>query len=390
MPAFPFVSIDADDDSVDFGRFKSAGTKSLNGLNSFNSSNNISNNIISNDTAHSAPSSKPSTRTLILAPPSIAAHEEKLRAIFAPGAYDRAACDLQMLDRLAAGFVPLAASTYDVVLVLTDADGSQRDEALGLLSSRQVFGALVPAMKNGARLQFQDGARLDGAGAREAILAGLVDKDGVFEKAEEEMVVVPLRLKKKKAAPAAAAAPKPAAAVAPAATPAKRSAVVLDLGEYSDGEELVDEDSLLTAEERSRPPQQRESPTFPLFLVLYMHRNCDFFILTLFLFFSFFLFSHKQLPRATLMARSAASPARTARAVSPSVSKKRTAIAASRPTPSSPASSSSTATTLTSSTLRCRARRARATAALWATPSAARRARTLACQHSSPAKKSRF
>ncbi|CAK7245080.1 MAG: electron carrier [Sporothrix thermara] len=259
MPAFPFVSIDADDDSVDFGRFKSAGTKSLNGLNSFNSSNNISNNIISNDTAHSAPSSKPSTRTLILAPPSIAAHEEKLRAIFAPGAYDRAACDLQMLDRLAAGFVPLAASTYDVVLVLTDADGSQRDEALGLLSSRQVFGALVPAMKNGARLQFQDGARLDGAGAREAILAGLVDKDGVFEKAEEEMVVVPLRLKKKKAAPAAAAAPKPAAAVAPAATPAKRSAVVLDLGEYSDGEELVDEDSLLTAEERSRPPQQPPS-----------------------------------------------------------------------------------------------------------------------------------
>ncbi|CAK7209534.1 electron carrier [Sporothrix bragantina] len=228
MPAFPFVSIDADDDSVDFGRFKSAGTKTLNGA--------------------SPISSKPSTRTLILAPPSIAAHEEKLHALFAPGAYDRADSDLQMLDRLAAGFVPLTANTYDVVLVLTDADGAQRDEALGLLATRQVFGALVPAMKNGARLQFQDGARLDGAGAREAILAGLVEKDGVFEKVEEEEVVVPLRLKKK-------AAPKPIAVV-PAATPAKRSAVVLDLGEYSDGEELVDEDSLLTAEERSRPPQQ--------------------------------------------------------------------------------------------------------------------------------------
>ncbi|CAK7234727.1 electron carrier [Sporothrix curviconia] len=235
MPAFPFVSIDADDDSVDFGRFKSAGTKTPNG--------------ISNGTTTTP--SKPSTRTLILAPPSIAAHEEKLHALFAPGAYDRAASDLQMLDRLAAGFVPLTANTYDVVLVLTDADGAQRDEALGLLSTRQVFGALVPAMKNGARLQFQDGARLDGAGAREAILAGLVDKDGVFEKVEEEEVVVPLRLKKK-------VVPKPAVAMVspPATTPAKRSAVVLDLGEYSDGEELVDEDSLLTAEERSRPPQQ--------------------------------------------------------------------------------------------------------------------------------------
>ncbi|KJR89098.1 electron carrier DRE2 [Sporothrix schenckii 1099-18] len=228
MPAFPFVSIDADDDSVDFARFKSGSTKS-------------------NGTA-----SKPTTRTLILAPPAIAAHEEKLHALFASD-YDRAACDLQMLDRLAAGFVPLVANTYDTVLVLTDADGAQRAEAVRLLSSRPVFAALVPAMKNNARLQFQDGARLEGAGAREAILAGLVEKDGVFEKVEEEEVVVPLRLKKK--TPAAAAAP---VAAAPAIVNAqgKRPAVTLDLGEYSDGEELVDEDSLLTAEERSRPPQQ--------------------------------------------------------------------------------------------------------------------------------------
>ncbi|CAK7271660.1 electron carrier [Sporothrix epigloea] len=232
MPAFPFVSIDADDDSVDFGRFKSAGVKTFNGANKVFS--------------HSPPQS--STRTLILAPPSIAAHEEKLRALFAPGAYQRSSTDLQMLDRLAAGFVPLTANTYDLVLVLNDVDGTQHEEALNLLSKRQVFGALVPAMKNGARLQFQDGARLDGAGVREAILAGLVDKNGVFEKVEEEEVVVPLRLKKKTSA-------KPIAVI-PTPTPVKRPAAVLDLGEYSDGEELIDEDSLLTAEERSRPPQQ--------------------------------------------------------------------------------------------------------------------------------------
>ncbi|CAK7267329.1 electron carrier [Sporothrix epigloea] len=232
MPAFPFVSIDADDDSVDFGRFKSAGIKTLNGTNN----------------AFGLAPSKPSIRTLILAPPSIAAHEEKLRALFAPGAYQRSATDLQMLDRLAAGLVPLSANTYDLVLVLNDVDGSQQGEAIGLLSTRQVFNTLVPAMKNGARLQLEDGARLDGAGAREAILAGLVDKNGAYEKVEEEEVVVPLRLKKKTAS-------KPTTGfIVP--TPAKRPAAVLDLGEYSDGEELIDEDSLLTAEERNRPPQQ--------------------------------------------------------------------------------------------------------------------------------------
>ena len=223
MPALQFASIDANDDSVDFSQF----TKPVaNGIKT---------------------KAAPATRILILAPPSIAAHEEKLHALFT--VYDRASSDLQMLDRLAAGFVPLTPNTYDTILVLTDTDGSQRPDALRLLTSRTVYAALVPAMKNGGQLRLQDGKPLEGADAREAILAGLVKnaKDAAFEKVEEEEVVVPLRLRKK-------AAPKPAAA-----TPAKRSAVVLDLGEYSDGDELVDEDSLMTAEERNRPPQQRES-----------------------------------------------------------------------------------------------------------------------------------
>lgn len=227
MPALQFAAIDANDDSVDFSQFK----KPI---------------AVANGVSKAAKAA-PTTRTLILAPPSIAAHEEKLHALFS--VYDRAASDLQMLDRLAAGFVPLTPNTYDAVLVLTDTDGSQRPDALKLLTSRSVYAALVPAMKNGAQLKLQDGKPLEGADAREAILAGLVKtKDSTFEKVEEEEVVVPLRLRKKVVKPAAPA-PKPAA-------PAKRSAVVLDLGEYSDGDELVDEDSLMTAEERNRPPQQ--------------------------------------------------------------------------------------------------------------------------------------
>lgn len=235
----PFVSIDMVDDSIDFGSFKTISPEKTNGL---------------TVTA----TAFPSTKTLLLAPPSLAAHEEKLRALFTT--YDRTVSDLQMLDRLAAGLVTLPQSSYDLVLVLTDTDGSQRTEALQLLR-RSVYTALVPAMKVGAKLQLQDGGRLQGAEAREAILAGLVEKDGVFAKTEEEEaeVVVPLRFgaKKKKAAANGGAVALPPKAIA------KRPAVMLDLGDYNDGDELVDEDSLLTEEERNRPPQHVSYPQHP-------------------------------------------------------------------------------------------------------------------------------
>ncbi len=286
MPAFPFVSIGLDDDSVDFGKFRPVPTTKSNGL-------------------ATAPQTTPiiTTRNLILAPPSIAAHEEKLHALFAT--YDRATSDLQMLDRLVAGFVPLSHDAYDIVLVLTGDDGAQRVEALQLLT-RKVFTALVPAMKNGAKLQFQDGAGLSGAGSREAILAGLVEKDGVFEKVEEEEVVVPLRLKKKTPAQKTAVEPAVQAAHAPLTfngvvnAQGKRPAVVLDLGEYSDGDELVDEDSLLTFEERNRPPQQRELLPVPIQSPRAPHTN------------------RQQPQSARLTDRSDASPARTAHAAWPS------------------------------------------------------------------------
>ncbi|EFX03534.1 anamorsin family protein [Grosmannia clavigera kw1407] len=221
----PSVSIDMLDDSVDFSGFKTAAGSKTNAI---------------RVTAQQLPSSK----TLLLAPPSVASHEEKLRAVFAT--HDRSTSDLQMLDRVAAGLVTLVPASYDLVLVLTDTNGSHRTEALQLLQ-RSAYTALVPSMKVGAKLQLQDGGRLQGAEAREAILAGLVEKDGVFEKTEEEEaeVVVPLRFgAKKKTAPAAAVAT------------SKGPVVTLNLDDYNDGDELVDEDSLLTQEERNRPPQQ--------------------------------------------------------------------------------------------------------------------------------------
>ncbi|OAQ59257.1 anamorsin [Pochonia chlamydosporia 170] len=177
------------------------------------------------------PVANPAKRNLLLAPPSVAAHEEKLREIFT--AFDRANTDLQMLDRLSAGFVSLPAATYDLVLVLTDADGS-RTAASAQLLNRQLFASLVPAIKVGGRLQFQDG-QPGATESKEAILAGLIAKDGHFEKQEEEEVVIPLRFGKKK-------------------TPApvqKFDFSKLD----DDDDELIDEDNLLGEEDLKRRPQ---------------------------------------------------------------------------------------------------------------------------------------
>lgn len=187
----------------------------------------------------------PVQRTLLLAPPSVAAHEEKLKDIFT--VYDRASSDLHMLDRLNAGFVKLPSSTYDLVLVLTDTSGERRGEALKLLS-RDVYTALVPAMKDGGSLRLQDGP-LAAADAREAILAGLVEKDGAFEKAVEEEVVVPLRFGKKKTNGA-----QNGTAVKPV-----QPAVQINLDDdFGDDDELVDENELLTADDLARPIMQRK------------------------------------------------------------------------------------------------------------------------------------
>ena len=179
-------------------------------------------------------------RSLLLAPPSLAAHEERLRAAFA--SFDRATTDLQMLDRLSAGHVALPAETYAEVLVLADGSSlSQRNEI-----SRAAYALLVPAMATGGRLHFQDGPPRAGD-IKEAILAGLVEKDSGFEKLVEEETVIPLRFGKKKKAEA----PPP---------PVEDNAVKFDFSTFDadDDDDIIDENDLLSEEDLKRRPTQRQ------------------------------------------------------------------------------------------------------------------------------------
>ncbi|KAK5718981.1 electron carrier [Elasticomyces elasticus] len=134
---------------------------------------------IDNTSDFEMPSSTHHPRTLLLAPPSVSAHPETLSRV--AETHDRNATDIQMLDRLAMGLVALPAATYDVVLLLTDVDGS-RTESLRLLD-RNVMERLVASMKAGGRLRTQDGGFGTGSEGvterTEAILAGLsLDENG--------------------------------------------------------------------------------------------------------------------------------------------------------------------------------------------------------------------
>lgn len=155
------------------------------------------------------PKSSSIQRTLLLAPPSVASHPEALKRV--AEAYDRTATDIQMLDRLALGLVSLPAETYDVVLLLTDVDGSRRDSSR--LLDRTAMEKLVGSLKVGGRLRAQDGSfgASPGAEQTEAILAGLVthgDDDGMLKPDSSQGVqTVRLSFGKKKASAAAAATP---------------------------------------------------------------------------------------------------------------------------------------------------------------------------------------
>ncbi|KAL2823848.1 Fe-S cluster assembly protein dre2 [Aspergillus cavernicola] len=177
-----------------------------------------------------------SKRTLLLAPPSIATQEDKLRALFTT--FDRNTTDLQMLDRVSAGFVSLPPNTYDLILVLTDTDGTRRAEALQLLK-REVYTAIVPAMKSGAKLQTQDNF-FGEAEETEAVLAGLLKSNSGFEKLDVgNGAAVPLKLgRRKKTAPAPIVQPPP---------------VISSDDNDLDDDELIDEDTLLSADDLNRP-----------------------------------------------------------------------------------------------------------------------------------------
>jgi len=227
----------------------------------------------------------PAQRTLLLAPPSLSAHPEALTNVLA--AHDRNATDIQMLDRLALGLVALPAETYDVVILLTDADGARSTRL-----DRAVVEKLVPSLKAEGRLAVQNGA-LEGQEVTEGVLSGLVaDGNGALLKpkaAAEQTVKLSFGRKK---ANAAAVPANPTEAI----NTAKRKSVDISTGgagpvkatpagvgfvelgdefgmDYDEDEDMeipsneeleraerIDPDSLLTEEDRMKPLNIRKFP----------------------------------------------------------------------------------------------------------------------------------
>ena len=212
-------------------------------------------------------------RTLLLSPPSLSSHPERLEDVRA--AHDRDATDIQMLDRLSMNLVSLPEETYDIILILMDADNTRR-ESQALLSS-QLLSTLVKSLKPNGRLQSQDGsfaATETSDERREAIFAGLIVQDGQMVKPDYASTAsVPLRLGKKNASATTSAAGTGAVSLnlngkrkngPPDATqPAGVGFVDFsdDFGapeEEDDDDDLIDEDTLLSEEDLARPIVQRK------------------------------------------------------------------------------------------------------------------------------------
>ncbi|KAL8952747.1 MAG: hypothetical protein Q9222_001358 [Ikaeria aurantiellina] len=208
------------------------------------------------------------SRTLLLSPPSLSSHPESLNAVVA--AHDRTSTDIQMLDRLSLGLVALPPSTYDIILILLDADGT-RSESSRLLTA-SVFPSIARALKAGGKFGSQDGrfAITDSPERREAIFAGMTIEGEIMMKPDHSATgSVPLSFGKQKVNGGAAAStsavgtgavslnltgkrkngPSLESALAPAGVGFVLPGDDLDGEGADDDDELIDEDDLLSDED---------------------------------------------------------------------------------------------------------------------------------------------
>lgn len=219
-------------------------------------------------------------RTLLLSPPSLSSHEERLTQVMAM--HDRKATDMQMLDRLNMGLVSLPETTYDQIMILSDVDGTRR-ESQSLLQ-RKVFELLVKSLKVGGTLKSQDESfgAVDGPEKNEAILAGLSYETGKgFVKPDFTQTAVPLKLNRKGGNGVAKAAGglTNTNANGSASLPlnGKRKSIDMansnsvpagvgfddgTLNEFEEGsdDELIDDDELLEGEDLQAPVKVRKLP----------------------------------------------------------------------------------------------------------------------------------
>lgn len=203
-------------------------------------------------------------RTLLLSPPSLSSHQETLTNVLQ--SYDRKVTDLQMLDRLAVGLVSLPPSTYDLILILSDADGSRRESQH--LLNRSILSLLVKALKTGGQLKSQDG-RLgedDISEKNEGILAGLSFESGNgFVKPDHGgYEAVPLKFGRKKAQAAGGLNNTNGEQISLPVNGKRKSmnevpaGVGFDDGGNNSDDDLIDEDELMADEELGGPIRIRE------------------------------------------------------------------------------------------------------------------------------------